>query len=287
MNASIPANYGPLRFIERTLPEGNSVPRDHSVQPSARPSDPSAAAPTVVLLHGFGASAADLVDLADPIDAAIRHAFDCGSHDPVRYIFPHAPVPIEVAGMSYGRAWFPRDPQSLHAALYGGYFQDLRGLEDPAVAEAAHAVRALIEDCGADWRRVVVGGFSQGAIVSSELLRQAVDGAPAPRVALLFAGALIGAKDWAATAQRCRSARQVVDAPQQAGAPPRYTAVFQSHGRQDSILPFEQGVALSEAITSLGYALHRHDFVGGHTIDSTTIAALCAWLSSTLGADAT
>lgn len=239
-----------LRYLERTLRSASELT-----------ASAAAVRPVVVLLHGFGASAGDLVDLAAALDDVV------GAE---RWVFPHAPVPIEVAGMSYGRAWFPRDPHSLHAALYGDYFQDLRTIETPDVALAAEAVRGLMAALGVVWSRVILGGFSQGAIVTAEVLRQAVAGVgETPRAALLFSGALIGQRTW----------EQSVGphAPIAAKTP-----VFQSHGRADTVLHFEQAVALRAAVERCGYTVSFHEFTGGHTIDQSTLHAARSFLSGHL-----
>ena len=141
---------------------------------------------TGVLLHGFGASAQDLVPLGPALGAAAR------------WIVPHAPVPITVAGMSYGRAWFPRESDALEQAVFGSYFQDLRRIEPPGLQIAADAVRRLIDTQEVSWDDLIIGGFSQGAMVAAEILRQgAVDGdRPLPAAVVLFSGALIAARWW-------------------------------------------------------------------------------------------
>ncbi|MFW5696134.1 MAG: alpha/beta hydrolase, partial [Alkalispirochaeta sp.] len=102
------------------------------------------------LLHGFGASAQDLVSLAPALGGAQR------------WVVPHAPVPISVGGMAYGRAWFPRRTEELQQALFGGYFLSLRRLEPAGLAEAAREVRRLVDGRNLAWETLILGGFSQG-----------------------------------------------------------------------------------------------------------------------------
>ncbi len=208
----------------------------------------------VCLLHGFGASAQDLVPLSAEI-GSVR-----------RWLFPHAPVPITVAGMSYGRAWFPREEEDLDAALFGGYFLSLREIYPTGLTEAAAEVRALIESEHIDWHRLVLGGFSQGAMVAAELLRQsAVDSLPAPHIAVLYSGALVAEAWWESVSPAAQTPN-----------------VFQFHGRRDAVLPFEEGQALRQALVESGFTVDWHEFDGGHEIPAGAVARTREILTSAL-----
>lgn len=211
---------------------------------------------TGCLLHGFGASANDLVGLAPVVGGARR------------WIFPHAPIPITVAGMSYGRAWFPRETEKMEQALMGTYFQNLRAMEPDGLTEAAEAIRRLIDDEGVPWERLILGGFSQGAIVSAEILRQGlVDPTrPVPKALLLFSGSLIAERWWGGLPTPQRS------------LPP----VFQSHGTHDSVLPIEEGRALATKITDAGCDLTFIEFEDGHTIPAVAYQQAATFLAERL-----
>ena len=210
------------------------------------------------LLHGFGASAHDLVGVAPALGGARR------------WIFPHAPAPVTVAGMSYGRAWFPRDAQSLEQALFGGYFLQLRSLVPDGLRRAADEVRRLLDDQGVDWSRLVLGGFSQGAMVGAEILRQGIVDAslPLPAALVLFSGSLVAEPWWRES-----------DASKLAQSPP---AVFQSHGTADAVLAFAEGEALRDTIASLGVPVEWAPFEGRHEIPTATIGAAARFLRGLL-----
>lgn len=76
--------------------------------PSGRPADEPM--PTVIMIHGRGADAHDLADLAPMLDTPPG----------CRFVFPNAPKPFEpYPGMSFGWTWFegwPPDPQSVAAS---------------------------------------------------------------------------------------------------------------------------------------------------------------------------
>jgi phospholipase/carboxylesterase len=259
------------------MPRLAAIDLDLAEVPSARGSiDP---AWTGCLLHGFGATANDLVSLAPELGLAQR------------WIFPHAPAPITIAGMSSGRAWFPRDESQLEEALYGGYFGNLRHLEPQGLHDAAFEVRELLAQRGVDWSRLILGGFSQGAMVTAEILRQSVadPSLPMPAAAILFSGALTAARWWQGLA-RDGSAAAVegpggasadipggapADIPGRPAAPAPSPAprIFQSHGDVDPVLPMEEGLALRDALTSAGFAVEWFPFHGRHEIPPQAIAA--------------
>lgn len=53
-------------------------------------------------------------------------------------------------------------------------------------------VRAFLDARGADWKRTVIVGFSQGALVATELIRQGVvRGEALPAAVVLLSGGLV------------------------------------------------------------------------------------------------
>jgi phospholipase/carboxylesterase len=211
------------------------------------------------LLHGFGASAEDLLPLGPEIDQR-RH-----------WLAPQAPAMITAGGSAFGRAWFPRDPALLERALYGGYFEKLRSMEPPELAIAAREVRRFLAARGTDWKHLVVAGFSQGAMVAAELLRQGIlEGEPIPAATVLLSGALIAERWW-------REASETPTDRAVAGSAPR---VFIAHGREDAMLPFGDGEALREVLSGAGFSVTWHPFTGGHAIPQEIILAVRTFLGS-------
>lgn len=216
------ADGGELRAVRIDLREGRGDP--------------------VCLLHGFGASSQDLVPLAGEVGQRRT------------WLFPGAPVPIRVAGMHYGHAWFPREEEELEKALYGGYFLALQSLEPEGLADAARQVRSFLDAQGVDWSGVVVGGFSQGAMVVAEVLRQAlVEGLPQPRGAMLLSGALVARRWWDALVSR-------------GDDEPPLPPVLQVHGTADNILPVGEGRALHDVLVRAGFPVQWYQFSGDHSI---------------------
>jgi phospholipase/carboxylesterase len=104
--------------------------------------------------------------------------------------------------------------------------------------------------------RLVLGGFSQGAMLACDVgLRLE----PAPAALVLFSGSLINAPEW----------RQL--APRRRGLP-----VFQSHGREDPILPYGDAERARELLEEAGLEVEFLPFPGGHGIHPLALARAAA-----------
>lgn len=195
--------------------------------------DPSADA-AFVLLHGWGAPGDDLVALGEELAGAAR----------MRVIVPAAPI-----AMSHGgRAWY-----DLHASdAEAGAARARRQLE---------GVVATLEARGVPSRRIVVGGFSQGAILSIEV-GLARRGAPLGGLAILSGRAL--------------------EHPAAAYGALRGLPIFQSHGRADERIPFARGEAFRTRATRAGALVEHLPFEGGHAIPGEVVRSLGAWLGRAL-----
>ncbi len=209
----------------------------------------SAATPAlvVVLCHGFGAPGDDLVPLAGELLS--HHA---GLAEKVRFVFPEAPLSLDES-ISYGaRAWWRIDLERRIELQSRGAegFRQLREEVPPGLAPARRALMAAVDDLlrttGLPMSQVVLGGFSQGAMVATDLTLR-LDEPPAALA--IFSGTLLCEPEWRQRAPMRRGLR-----------------VIQSHGRQDPLLPFEMAVELSNLFTAAGLSVEFTPFDGGHTI---------------------
>jgi phospholipase/carboxylesterase len=198
---------------------------------------PADAALTVVLLHGFGAPGDDLVALAEFIGA------------PARYVFPEAP--LELGGL-YGdaRAWWLLDLAKLEADMRSGAIRDRRGEVPEGLVPARDQLNRFLEQLkvryAIDDRQIVLGGFSQGAMLSLDV---ALHRAAPPAALILMSGTLLAETEWG---PRMKSLAKV--------------PVLQSHGRNDALLPFSIAEVLRDKLRAAGAAVDFVQFVGGHEI---------------------
>lgn len=206
------------------------------------PADPQL---TCVLLHGFGASGEDLVPLAGVFDL------------PVRFVCPAAP--IELPGL-YGdsRAWWMLDMAQIDADMRRGISRDRRN-EIPAELPRVRAqVTQFLAELCAKYAiapdRLVLGGFSQGAMLSLDV---ALHRDVKPAGLALMSGTVIAEKEWA---PRMASI---------AGVP-----IVVSHGQNDGILPFAMAEVLRDQLTAAGAAVDWVPFNGGHEIPQPVLVAL-------------
>lgn len=197
---------------------------------------PDAVRPLVLLLHGYSMCADDLA----PFGASLGL--------PGLFLFPDAPVSVTRNGRA-GRAWWHIDDEAREAAIARGDERDL-ALESPPGLPAARALlKQLIEVTLERWpaRPLFVGGFSQGAMLTLDLLLRGP--VPRPAGAVLLSSGRITLAEWTALFPNVR------------GLP-----IFQSHGRDDRELAFAPALALHQSLLEAGAEASFMAFEGGHEI---------------------
>lgn len=211
--------------------------------------------PVVMLLHGFGAPGDDLIPLADWL--AVPNG--------TRFIFPEGPLSLSM-GFGDSRAWWIIDMARLEADRAAGLVRDLsqevpRGLPQ-ARATLETFLTALPRAIPIDFTRTVIGGFSQGAMLTCDLVMRTAQ----PVAGLVqLSSTLLAKQDWRPAVGKRK------------GLP-----VFQSHGTQDSILPYVMAERLRDELTQEGLAVEWHSFKGGHEIPSTILRELSGFLTNVL-----
>lgn len=211
----------------------------------------------VVLCHGFGAPGTDLVTLGQYIVQ-----IDPLLNGRVRFVFPAAPLSLEDVGMPGARAWWPLDVRKLQMAMATGEFRDLRNDEPPELPAARDMLLGLLAEIDKQWNvpidRVVLGGFSQGSMLATDVTLRL----PTPPAALcVWSGTLLSESVW----------REL--AANHPGVP-----VFQSHGRQDMMLPFVAAEWLRDLLTESGFDVEFLPFNGPHSIPPDALQRTAALL---------
>lgn len=202
--------------------------------------------PTFVLLHGYGSTPEEW----KPFSTTIALPW------PGRFVFPRAPeTTVPPDGPVGGRAWW-RLGLDEHIPK-GSKLPDLSATQPPGIVRAAALVRATLGDQPRG--PIVLGGFSQGAMVAAEIAFTSDE----PMTALvLLSGTAVDEAKW----QRGFARRR--------GLP-----VFIAHGRQDDILPFAIADRLRRELTDAGLRVTWFPFDGGHEMPEPPVVALNRFLS--------
>jgi phospholipase/carboxylesterase len=219
--------------------------------------------PLVVLLHGFGAPGTDLVPLAQPHLLPVPRG--------VRFAFPAAPLSLSAVpnvgfGMGDSRAWWLIDIERFQVELLSGRAERLTEEVPQGLAAARKSLLVTLETLeqklGVSPGKMVLGGFSQGAMLSMDvILRSGRTFAGA----VLWSGTIICAHEWQPLYSRT------------AGLP-----MVQSHGVLDPLLPFEQAERLRDHLQA---AQAKHGFIafrGGHEIPPTVLSRTATFLTQIL-----
>jgi phospholipase/carboxylesterase len=212
--------------------------------------------PAILFCHGFGAPGDDLVPLARAVDTGPG----------VRWFFPAAPLELDWGG----RAWWQVDIEERLALAARGRVEELRrdspeGLaESRAMLEATLA--ALERDHAVRRDRLIIGGFSQGAMLTTEIALAS----ESPYGGLvILSGTLIREKEWTAGARARGSSLHVL----------------MSHGRLDPLLRFEDAEALRALLEGGGASVDWVEHGGQHEIPPVVLARLGAFARRRFGAE--
>ena len=211
--------------------------------------------PLVLLLHGFGATGDDLVPLADVLNVPTG----------TRFVFPEGPLSLSF-GPRDARAWWLIDMARIAADQAAGRIRDLSHEIPKGLAPARETMLAFLKEVeqhfNADPRKTVLGGFSQGAMLTCDVMLQS----DRPYAGLVqLSGNLLAQQIWGPLI------------PKRKGLP-----VFQSHGMQDEILPYAGAERLRDALSRSGLAVEWHKFRGGHEIPGPVLQRLGVFLTKVL-----
>lgn len=201
----------------------------------------------IVFLHGFGADANDLAPLAQALNWSPLES----------WYFPNAPLEVPIGPGFWGRAWFPVSASDVESGV------DFSRAQPPGMEKAVQTVLKYIDSL--PHQRIVIGGFSQGAMVAT----QAVLSRPEKFSGLVvLSGSLVDEPRW----------------KKQAAAVKPSFEFFQSHGSRDTVLPIDGAVRLNRLLTESGWEGQWHEFAGAHEIPTSVVRELKSYLRHQLSA---
>jgi phospholipase/carboxylesterase len=201
----------------------------------------------IVLFHGYGADMNDLAGLTNYLDPSGKF----------HWYFPNGPVRVPFGNMWEGRAWFPIDMAELERAMRENRhraFADKRPVE---FVQSLELMQQELITLRQRHPRLILGGFSQGAMLASHLA------ALTPVDALIIlSGTLLD--------------RAGLTAALSQSAP---TPFFQSHGDADALLSLAQAKDLNQLLKEHGWDGVWAPFRGGHEIPLQVIQTLQSFLA--------
>lgn len=197
----------------------------------------------LVLLHGRGTDELDLLPLAHELDPERR----------LVCVTPRGPLSLPPGGAHWyvvERVGFPHEPS---------FFDSF--------ARLAEWLGALPEALGVPWERTVLGGFSQGAVMSYAL--GLGEGRPAPAGILALSGFMPTVEGFE------------LDLESREGYP-----VAIGHGTHDPVISVEFAREARRRLDEAGAAVLYRESPMMHSIDPAFIHVLRDWLMETVRADA-
>lgn len=197
--------------------------------------------PSLVLLHGYGSRAEEWLQFETQIQVPAH----------TRLMFPQGPLrsPTGRRGWWWLRleGYMPRD---------GGGLPDLSSSNPGGIKVASQLVRNLLRDVH---EPIVLGGFSQGAMLSAEIAFQSDQ-----KLAglILLSGTPVNEAAWV---ERFPGRRQL--------------PIFIAHGRNDGVLSFAAMERFQARIRAAGLDVTWFPFDGDHEIPDAVIQAMNTFLA--------
>ena len=208
----------------------------------------SAPVATVIVLHGLGADGNDFVSIVPELNLP--------EDLPVKFIFPNAPVmPITINNGYVMPAWYDIVSMNIDQRA------DRKGID--VSVERIMQLIAHEEEQGIPANKIVLAGFSQGAVIAlSTGLR-----ATKPLAGIL---ALSGYFPFAeeTIAKSLPLTRNI--------------PIFMAHGTQDMVVPYMLGMHAFELLKKTGFAAGWQSYPMGHSVCATEIADIGKWLGEVL-----
>ena len=209
---------------------------DHQQDPAG-----DASTPWIILFHGFGADAHDLESLKD--------VFSIKS--PVNYRFPNGVFEVPIGPGWTGRAWWPLVLSSLP--------DDWSDYTPEPLQNLVPAVMKMISDLKVPWNKIILGGFSQGAMLATEIYMQAPE---TPLGLISMSGSLIRQSEWSKKLENRKGQK-----------------IFLCHGEQDQVLPMKGSQKLLSLCQQKGLICQWVSFQGGHEIPMKALQGVSQYIN--------
>lgn len=207
-------------------------------------------APWIIFFHGFGADCNDLFQLGEIINTKKTY----------NWLFPNGPLEVPIGPAWTGRAWWNVNILELQKAMETGSSRDLSNEIPQGMEKARDMAFEMIRQMKVPWDKIILGGFSQGAMLATDLFLRAPE---APKGLVIMSGTLVSQDIWKDLAP-ARSGKRF----------------FQSHGDSDQVLGFKQAQKLETLLTQNGMKGSLMGFRGGHEIPPQVLNKISEYINN-------
>lgn len=201
----------------------------------------------VVFFHGYGANMNDLASLSR--EMSLNAA--------TNWYFPDGFLEVPIGPGWTGKAWFPIPLRELEQSMLRGETLDLSKRLVPDVNVAVNKAKKFLNDLPFSSEQIVLGGFSQGSMLSTSLVFDAAAESKKYKALILYSGTLLMKSSWVEK-MKVESIR---------------CPIFQSHGDEDPVLPYESAEELRDLFVENKWSVDFYGFQGGHEIPRNVIKA--------------
>jgi phospholipase/carboxylesterase len=189
----------------------------------------------IFIMHGFGASMQDLISIAPMIN-----------ENDFIYIFPNAPIEIDIGSGQAGYAWFPPNGEAPEKEL-----QLSIQLLNETIVEALSMFNI-------NNKYIYIGGFSQGGMMTIHV------GLTQPEK---FTGAII------------LSSRMITPSLLKPHSTVGFP-VFMAHGTMDNVISIEDARSTKSQLTEMGCLVEYHEYQMAHNITNQVLDDIKKWIPS-------
>lgn len=203
-------------------------------------------APWVILLHGFGADASDL----EPLKEAIP------THKKLNWLFPQGLLDVPIGPGWTGKAWWPLEMKNLDT--------DFSSTKPQGLEQARQEILNMIQALGTPWSKIFLGGFSQGAMLATDIYLNAPT---TPAGLIIMSGSLINKDENRPLIEKRKGER-----------------FFQSHGEADAVLRIKGARQLESYLNQGGMKGSILSFAGGHEIPPKAVMKIGDYLDQQVSA---
>lgn len=212
------------------------------------PSEKNPPSQWIFLFHGFGADAYDLRSLSEVMAKGFS----------THWVFPQGIHAVPIGPGWMGRAWWPLSDRDLNGGIVD--LEAWSNREPEGIVSLREKLIPWIESFEPDWSKVILGGFSQGAMLATDVFLHAPK---APKGLMILSGAVVNKPNWKLAAKNREGSR-----------------FFMSHGRQDPVLPYRGASQLESLLNSSGLKGSLYSFEGTHEIPMNVIEKANEYLKS-------